>query len=165
MPSDREFTTVRVFDAPRELVYQAWTVAQRLARWWGPKGFTNPVVEVDLRPGGAHRIVMRGPDGTDYPMKGFYREVVHNERLVLTNDLSEQPESWHDIVHPGRDKSKGPPHYGSIETVTFEDAGPGKTRVTLQMVFETAEERERLEKTGMAGGWAQSFERLDELLS
>jgi uncharacterized protein YndB with AHSA1/START domain len=84
-PAQPELTMTRVFDAPRELVFRAWTDPERLKRWWGPKGFTNPVCEVDVRPGGAIRIHMRGPDGTVYPMTGAFIEIVEAERLVFTS--------------------------------------------------------------------------------
>ena len=85
--ADREIVVVRVFDAPRALVFKAWTDPKRLAEWWGPKGFTNPVCEADPRPGGKWRIVMRGPDGADYPHGGQYLEVTPPERIVMTNAL------------------------------------------------------------------------------
>jgi uncharacterized protein YndB with AHSA1/START domain len=78
-------TLTRVFDAPRTLVWKAWTDPKMMARWFGPRGFTNPVCELDVRVGGSLRIVMRGPDGNDYPMKGVFREVLESERLVFTN--------------------------------------------------------------------------------
>src|SRR5260370_21490124 len=83
--TDRELTLTRVLDAPRELVFRMWTDPQHVAQWWGPMGFTNPVREMDVRPGGALRIGMRAPDGTDYPMIGTYREDVSPERPVLPN--------------------------------------------------------------------------------
>ena len=78
-------TLTRVFDAPRALVWKAWTDPKMMARWFGPRGFTNPVCELDVRVGGSLRIVMRGPDGNDYPMKGVFREVLKPKRLVFTN--------------------------------------------------------------------------------
>src|ERR1700740_1278719 len=84
-PAEREIVITRVFDAPREAVFKAWTDAKELAQWWGPKGFTNPVCEIDARVGGAIRIHMRSPDGTVYPMKGEFREIVPPERLGLTH--------------------------------------------------------------------------------
>src|SRR5436853_2891112 len=81
----RELTLTRVLDAPRELVFRMWTDPQHVAKWWGPTGFTNPVCEMDVRPGGALRIVMRAPDGADYPMIGTYGEVTPPERLAFTN--------------------------------------------------------------------------------
>src|ERR1700730_7092158 len=83
--AERELKITRVFDAPREMVFKAWTDPKLLAQWWGPKGFTNPVCELDVRPGGAIRVHMRGPDGTVYPMTGVYQEVVEPERIVFTS--------------------------------------------------------------------------------
>src|SRR5258705_11639360 len=82
-PLTREVTITRLVGAPRELVFRAWTDPKHLAQWWGPRGFTNPVCEVDLRVGGALRIVMRAPNGTEYPMRGVFREIVAPERLGL----------------------------------------------------------------------------------
>ena len=73
---DLDFVLTRVLDAPRTLVFQAWTDPRHVTHWWGPKGFSNPVCEMDVRPGGAHRVVMRSSDGVDYPITGFYQEVV-----------------------------------------------------------------------------------------
>jgi uncharacterized protein YndB with AHSA1/START domain len=84
---EREFLISRVFDASRDLVWKAWTDPKHMARWWGPKAFTNPVCEMDVRPGGAHRIVMRGADGVEYPLKGVYREVAAPERLVKAGGI------------------------------------------------------------------------------
>ena len=109
-----ELVLTRTFDAPRELVFQAWTNPKRLAEWWGPKGFTNPVCEVDVRPGGAIRIDMTGPDGTVYPMGGTFREVVPTERLVFSATAIG----------------------GELETLTtaiFEEAGR-KTKLTMTAI-------------------------------
>ena len=78
-------TIRRTFDAPRALVWRAWTDPKMMAQWFGPRMFTTPVCELDVRVGGALRIVMRGPDGSEYPMKGIFTEVVPEERLVFTN--------------------------------------------------------------------------------
>ena len=78
-------TLTRIFEAPHALVWKAWTDPKMMARWFGPRGFTNPVCELDVRVGGSLRIAMRGPDGNDYPMKGVFREVLKPERLVFTN--------------------------------------------------------------------------------
>ena len=83
--AEREITLTRVFDAPRARVFAAWTDAKQVAQWWGPKGFTNPVCEIDARVGGAIRIHMRSPDGSIFPMKGEFREIVPPERIVFTN--------------------------------------------------------------------------------
>jgi uncharacterized protein YndB with AHSA1/START domain len=81
----REVVITRVFDAPRGLVFKAWTDPKHMAQWWGPRGFTNPICELDARVGGAWRIVMRSPAGIEYPCGGVYREIVEPERLVFTN--------------------------------------------------------------------------------
>ena len=83
---EREVVIKRTFIAPRELVFAAWTDATHVAQWWGPRGFTNPVCEVEPRVGGAIHVVMRGPDGSDHTMRGVFREFVRPERLAFTND-------------------------------------------------------------------------------
>jgi len=162
--ADREFTITRVFDAPRELVYRAWTEPKQMGHWWGPHNFTNPVCEMDVRPGGAYRIVMRGPDGVDYPIKGVYREVVRPERLVATVDVSEHPAEWQDLVMPNRAKDDPNPAGSILQTVTFEDQ-KGRTRVTIRMQFESAAIRDAFVKTGMNEGWSESLDRLAGVLS
>jgi uncharacterized protein YndB with AHSA1/START domain len=145
---EREITLTRVYDAPRALVFKAWTDPQQLARWWGPKMFTNPVCEVDARPGGKLRIVMRAPDGNDYPMRGVFQEVVVPERLVFTNiavDAQDQP-----IIE-------------GLTTVLFAEEG-GKTRVTVQTRGTAKVDYARQYLQGMEMGWSQSLEKLAEFL-
>ena len=163
-PAEDEFLISRVFDAPRELVWKAWTEPERLTQWWGPRGFTNPVCELDVRPGGAHRVVMRSADGVDYPIKGVFREIVAPERLVMTMDCSEHPAEWHDLVDPNRDKNNRNPAGEMLQTVTFEDLG-GKTRLTIRTRFESAGIRNAMVKMGMNEGWSESLERLTEHLA
>lgn len=162
--ADGDFVITRVFDAPRALVFRAWTDPKHMARWWGPHGFTSPVCELDVRPGGAWRIVMRGPDGAEHPAKGVYREVVAPERLVMTINHSELSDEWHDLVNPNRDKAKGKPALEALTTVTFEEYG-GKTTLTIRLRFESAAVRDALLKLGMSQGWAQSLERLTDVLA
>jgi len=114
--TDREIVTTRVIDAPRELVFRAFTEPERLARWWGPKGFRNTFHEFDLRPGGQWRFVMHGPDGKDYENHSEFREVVKPERIVFD----------HACV----------PHFQMVQT--YEDLG-GRTRLTWRMRFATEE--------------------------
>src|SRR4051812_25264939 len=83
---ERELTITRIFDAPRDVVYRAWTDASQMKRWFGPRCFTNPSCELDVRPGGAWRIVMQGPTGSQHPCGGVYKEVVPSIRLVFTNN-------------------------------------------------------------------------------
>jgi uncharacterized protein YndB with AHSA1/START domain len=159
---DADLVITREFDAPRELVFKAWTDPALMAQWWGPHGFTNPSCELDPRPGGRWRIVMRGPDGVEHPARGHYREVVPPKRLVFAIDHSELPDQWHDIVSPGRDKSKGRPAIEIVATAIFEEVG-AKTRLTLRLTCESAAVRDALLKLGMREGWSQSLERLDSL--
>jgi len=163
-PDEREFVITRVFDAPRALVFKAWTDPKHMAQWWGPHTFTNPVCEMDVRPGGAYRIVMRGPDGDLHPARGVYREVVEPDRLVMTINHSELSDEWHDLVNPNRDKAAGKPPLEVLATVTFEDQGD-KTKLTIRLRFDSAAVRDALLKLGMAQGWSQSLERLAELLT
>ena len=142
----RELTLVRVIDSPRELVFSAWTDPHHLAQWWGPRGFTNPVCDVDMRPGGAIRIVMRGPDGADYPMIGSFREIVWPARLVFT------------AVAQDKD---GKPLIESLTTVTLDGEGD-KTKLTVhaRATSPVASGAQMLE--GMEAGWTQSLERLGD---
>jgi uncharacterized protein YndB with AHSA1/START domain len=160
---DGDFVLTRVFDAPRDLVFKAWTDPEHLARWWGPHGFSN-TCNLDVRSGGKYRIVMHGPPRHpgDFPMSGVYQEIVPPERLVYTVDHSENPEAWHDMIDPKRDKSKGRPAWPATQTITFEDVG-GKTKVTIRVRFESAAIREAFLKMGMKEGFSQSLERLESL--
>lgn len=140
----RELTLTRVFDAPRELVFKAWTDRDRLQRWWGPKGFTNPVCRIDVRRGGAIEIHMRGPDGNVYPMTGAFREVVEPERLVFTSSA------------PNREDK---PMFEMLNTVTFTERG-GKTELTLEVraLMVTGDAAYPLQ--GMTQGWTETLDRL-----
>ncbi|HUJ44413.1 MAG TPA: SRPBCC domain-containing protein [Opitutaceae bacterium] len=157
-----EFVISRVLDAPRELVWQAWADPVHMARWWGPRAFTNPVCEMDVRPGGAYRIVMRSPEGVDYPIKGVFREVTEPGRLVLTMDASEHPDAWHDMINPSRRKGENAAGM-LLQTVTFEDLD-GQTRLTIGTRFESIAIRDAMVRMGMNEGWSQSLERLVEAL-
>ena len=147
---EREVVITRIFDAPRDLVFQAWTEEKHMRNWYGPKHFTNPVCEMDVRVGGKWRIVMRGPDGDLHPAKGVYREIVEPERLVMTIDHSELPYEWHDMVNPGRNKEAGKPALQALVTVFFEDQG-GKTKLTIQIRFDSAAVRDSGCVTRMMG--------------
>src|SRR5271156_2249876 len=141
---DRELVITRVFDAPRELVFKAWTETEHLKRWWGPKGFTNPVCELDPRPGGAIRIHMRAPDGVIYPMTAAIQELVEPERLVFLSAALHE---------------NGGPLFEILNTVTFTVAG-SKTEITLRakVIKATAAAPQYLQ--GMEMGWSQSLDRL-----
>jgi uncharacterized protein YndB with AHSA1/START domain len=144
-PSEREFAMTRVFEAPRRLVWEAWTNIEHLPKWMlGPPGWTMPVCEIDLRPGGAWHFVWRQSDGTEMAMRGVYREVVPPERLVTT-------ESW------GGDWPE------TINTLVLVEEN-GKTTMTQTILYPSNEAREKALKTGMKHGVAQSFDRLAEHL-
>jgi len=139
----------RVFDVPRELVWNAWTDPEQVVEWWGPRGFTTTIHEMDVRPGGVWRHTMHGPDGTDYPNKGVFIEVVKPERIVYS--------------HGGG--KKGDPGAQFQATWTFEAQGE-KTKLTLRMVFPSAAAREHVVKTyGAIEGGKQTLERLAEHLA
>jgi uncharacterized protein YndB with AHSA1/START domain len=156
--ADRTFVISRTFDAPPELVWRAWTDCKYLSQWWGPHQFTNSGCQLDVRPGGAYRIIMRGPDGVEYPIEGIFKEVVPNEKLVMQMDCSGHPDAWHDLVNPNRDKTKKP-FLEMLQIVTFEKAGD-KTKLTIRSRFESATMLGAMVKVGMDEGWSQSLERL-----
>ncbi len=141
---EREVILIREFDAPRRLVFAAWTDPKHLANWWGPKDFTTPVCEMDLRVGGALRIVMRGPDGVGYPMSGTFREIVVPERLVITCI----PED-----------ATGNPLFEVLTTATFVETN-GKTTLTLSARPVKAPASAGAMLAGMETGWSQSLDRL-----
>ncbi|MGH7193324.1 MAG: SRPBCC family protein [Candidatus Saccharimonadales bacterium] len=143
--SDRTLVISRVFDAPRELVFKAWTEQEHIRHWLAPHGFTITHCEGDCRPGGRFRSCMRSPEGTDHWVGGCYREVVKNERLVFSH-------AW--------DGADGKPGHETQVIVTFADQA-GKTLLTLhQALFDSVESRD-----GHRGGWTQSLERLTEYLN
>lgn len=157
-----EFVLTRVIDAPRELVFDAWTDPQKLALWWGPRIMKTPVCEIDLRIGGAYRVVMRAPDGTNYPLTGVYREIDRPRRLAMTMDCSEHPKAWHDMVKPNRAAGDDNPAGIMQGTFTFEEQG-GKTLLTIRMRMASAAIRDSMVTMGMNEGWKESLERLAEL--
>ena len=160
----QEFVITRVFDAPREIVFEAWTEPRQVARWWGPKDFTNPVCEMDVRPGGAYRIVMRGPDGVDYPNTGVYREVAPPERLVMTDNCVDHPQEWHNSLRESLPEEERDTPLEGVSTVTFEEVGD-QTRVTVRTRFASPAVRDAFLKMGMSEGWSQSLDRLEEHLA
>ncbi|MFO1023348.1 MAG: SRPBCC domain-containing protein [Planctomycetales bacterium] len=148
---DLDFFITRTFEAPRALVYEAWTNPRHMAQWWGPAAFTNPICNIDLRPGGNYYFSMRSPAGIDYPCSGTYQEIIPNERLVMTIDCTDHPEEWYDQVFPGRDKSKGLPQLNLTQTVTFERRD-GKTTLRIRTRFDSKEIRDAMQKMGMSEG-------------
>ena len=145
----REFIITREFDAPRVLVWKAWTDPKHLAQWWGPKGFTNPVCEWDAQPGKAIYVVMRAPNGAEHPMGGEFREVVELERLVFTSGALDE---------------KGNLLFEFLHTVTFVER-KGKTTLTVRsrVIKTTAEANKYI--GGFEAGMTQSLDRLAEYIS
>lgn len=145
--ADREIVLSRTFDAPRELVWKAWTDPALVAQWWGPAGFTNTIQTMDVRVGGRWEHIMHGPDGTDYPNSVVFDEVVKPERLVFTHGKTEQF------------------GFESFQTVvTFEAVGE-QTIVTLKNVFASPAEKDRqIREVGAVEGGKQTLARLAEFL-
>lgn len=151
-PSDQEFVAERIFDAPRELVWQAWTKPEHLAQWWGPKDWTLPVCKVDFRPGGVWHYCMRGPQGEESWGRAIYREIVEPERIVYLDTFSDEA---------------GNPVEGMPEmliTVTFENQN-GKTKLATHAKFASAAELESVLAMGMVEGLTQTWDRLEEYLA
>ena len=136
-----ELVLTRTFDAPRKLVFKVWTDPKHVAQWWGPRGCTTTIHEMDVRPGGAWRYAMRGPDGNDYPFDGVYVEVVEPERLVFDGSIHASPEQrvWTEV--------------------TFADR-KGKTEVTVRQAYSFESDVTR----GASVGWNQQLDRLAEFL-
>ena len=142
---EREIVVTRVFDAPRRIVFQAWTEPDRVARWLGPPGFTIAYCTMDVRPGGAFRLCLRSPSGAEYWRQGIYREVIAPERLVYTF-------AWADAA--------GNPHYETVVTVIFAERAD-RTAVTLhQSIFKSVAARDEHQ-----GDWSKELQRLAEYLA
>ena len=140
--ADRELAVTRIIPAPRALVFAAWTDPDHVARWWGPRGFVTTFCEMEIRPGGAYRVCMRSPEGSDHWKRGVYREIVVPERIVFTF-------AWED--------ENGRPGHQTLVSVTFEDLG-AMTRLTLrQSGFDAVENRDSHIK-----GWSSCLERFAE---
>jgi uncharacterized protein YndB with AHSA1/START domain len=144
-PTEREIVLTRVFDAPRALVFDAFTKPELLRRWFGPRGWSLAVCEVDLRVGGRWRFVLRGPDGAEMGMGGVYREIVPPERDVHTEAFDD---------YPGE----------SLVTGVFDEEG-GKTTLTATILYPSQEVRDAVIQSGMEHGAAESYDKLAEYLA
>lgn len=145
--ADRELVYNRRFNAPRDLVFAAWTNSDHIGQWWGPRGFTTTTYEMDVRPGGVWRYTMHGPDGTDYPNEIRYLEVVEPERLVYEHSTGVE----------------GDPNMFHV-TVTFTDRG-ATTELTMRSIFPSSEVRDEVVKAGAVEGANQTLDRLSEFLA
>ena len=144
-PSDREIVLTRVFDAPRHLVFDAFTKPELLKRWFGPRGWSLVVCEVDLKVGGGFRFVLRGPDGKDMGMRGVYREIVSPERSIHMESFDNYPDKPHQV------------------TSVLTEQG-GKTTFTATILYPSKEVRDIVLKSGMEHGAAETYDRLADLL-
>lgn len=146
LPSDLEILMVREIDAPRELIFHAYTDPELIPLWWGPSRYTTTVEQMDVHPGGAWRYVQRDADGRVFAFHGEYREIQPPERLVSTFEF------------------EGAPGHVVVDTLTLEDLG-GRTRLVMRSTFETKLERDDMLESGMESGAGESFDRLAQLLS
>lgn len=145
----RSLTITRIINAPRELVFNAWIDPQHMKQWWGPHGFTNPVCEMDVRPGGAIRICMDSPEFPKHWMYGAFHEIVKPERLVFVSTAFAD--------------EKGVPQIEALNTVTFEETHKTKTKLTLQVELTKLNPEFHFAADGMQEGWNQSLDRLTDL--
>lgn len=151
-----ELLVGRVFDAPRELVWKAWTEPDYVRRWWGPKGFTAPVMEIDLRVGGRYLYGMRSPEGQDFWSTGEYREIVPAERIVATDSFADADGN---AVPASAYGMTGDWPTELLSTVTFEDADGG-TKVTIREPGVPVDE----DRDMAVVGWNESLDKLAEVL-
>ena len=154
--AERELVISRVFDAPRELVWKAWTEPEHLMRWWGPKNFTSPVCKIDFRVGGVYLFCMRSPEGREFWSTGVYREIVEPSRIVYTHSFADEkgvpvPASHYEM--PGDWPAE------THSTVMFEEH-QGKTRLTLRHVGIPSGVMSEM----ATAGWNESFDKLAESL-
>jgi uncharacterized protein YndB with AHSA1/START domain len=145
-PSDREIVMTRVFDAPRELVFEAHTSCEHMEQWWGPRRYQVVDCKIDFRPGGEWRMVHRGSDGQEFGFHGEFREIVRPEKIVWTFEF------------------EGMPGHVSVDTLTLEEQD-GKTRLTATSVFDSVEDRDGMLNSGMEEGAAETWDRLAEYLA
>jgi uncharacterized protein YndB with AHSA1/START domain len=145
----QELVLERTFNAPRDLVFKVWTTPEHLAKWWGPKDYSNLVCELELRPGGIIHIEMHGPDGVVIPVNGTFEDIVPLERLVFTTT--------------GFEDEQGNAQLEVRNTVTFEDIN-GKTKLVLRSLVVKATSVVALPLSHMAEGWNESLDRLTEVL-
>ena len=155
LPIVEDLVIKRIFDAPREAVWKAWTVPKQCIRWWGPKGYTAPACKIDLRVGGKYLFCMRSPEGQDYWSTGVYRDIVPMERIVLTDSFADEKGNVVPASHYGM---QGDWPMELLVTVTFKDDG-GKTIMTLEHAGIPSGTMSDCE-----AGWSGSFDKLAESL-
>jgi uncharacterized protein YndB with AHSA1/START domain len=145
--SDREIEMTRTLDAPRELVFKTMLDPELIPQWWGPRRYSTIVDKMDVRVGGKWRYGNRAADGTEFWFNGEYREIVSPERIVQTFEF--EPMAGHI----------------SVDTLTLEDLGGGRTRVRVRSVFSSKEDRDAVLNSGMESGANETYDRLAEILT
>lgn len=166
MADMQEIVIEKVFDAPREMVWKAWTEPEMIKKWWGPEGFTAPSIKVDLKVGGKYIFAMKGPEGSEWDKvmhsAGIYKEIVPHEKLVVTDYFSDEEGN---IKAP--DKFGQDPNFPKEMTVTvlFEEIESGKTKLSITYPKpETQEQMDAILKSGMEEGWMSSLNKLEASL-
>lgn len=147
-PGKLEFMITREFDAPRELVFKAITNPALIPQWWGPRYFTTEVDRMDVRAGGQWRFINRDAEGNAYGFHGVYHDIVAPERIIDTFEFEGLPESGH----------------VSLETMRLEELPGGRTKLTVQSVFQSVADRDGTLQSGMESGVKETYDRLEELL-
>lgn len=158
--TDGEFVVTRIFDAPRERVWHAWTDPETFKKWYGPKGFTCPVAKIDFRVGGKYLNSMRSPDGTEYWGTGTYREIVPMEKIVMTDSFADENGNVVPPTHYGMDYGVEDVSMELEATLTFEKLEGNKTRMSLAYVgFPKGVVRDQAN-----AGWNETFDKMAEVL-
>ena len=154
---ETDIVITREFAAPRQLVWDVWTTPKHIEKWFGPKGFDTRVEELDFRVGGRSNYIMVGPDGTEYPAAGTFKEIVPIEKIVSTDEWGEgidKIEAFKNVDLP----------QGMILTALFDDLGQ-RTKLTLITSHKTVEDKKKHEEIGVVAGWNSSFDKMDEYLA
>src|SRR5437763_17093654 len=147
-PGKQEMVVTREFDAPRELVFKAFTDPQLIPQWWGPRSLSTEVDKMDVRPGGQWRFINRDAEGNEYAFHGVYHEILAPERVIDTFEFEGLPETGH----------------VTLETMKLEELPGGRTRLTIQSVFQSIADRDATLQSGMESGINDTYNRLEELL-
>jgi uncharacterized protein YndB with AHSA1/START domain len=166
MAEPKEIVIERVFDAPVEKVWEAWTDPKKVKEWWGPKDFTAPSIKIDLRVGGKYIFAMHGPEGSEWDKDmysaGIYKEIIPYKKLVVTDYFSDEDGN---PVSPTQHGLESDTPQEMTATFEFEDMGDDKTKLTITYPKpETREQYEALLRSGMTDGWNQSLDKLEGIL-
>ncbi|KKR51034.1 MAG: hypothetical protein UT84_C0003G0029 [Candidatus Curtissbacteria bacterium GW2011_GWA1_40_16] len=164
---NKKIVIERVFDAPKEQVWDAWTNPEKVERWWGPEGFWAPSIRMDFRVGGKYIFCMHGPKGSEFDRDmysgGIYKKIVPHEKLVVTDYFSDEKGNKITPQEAGLEQP-GFPEEQEV-TVRFRDAGDGKTKLTIEYPKpENEEQFEAMKNSGMKDGWASTLEKLTRSL-